>query len=92
MFSIAFLGLALYMLPGLFTAANGEQQRPGGTVFAWLDAFLLPEDAGPVVARGGASAPDQLAWGGDLNDALKQGEADEKVGLSRLHRHDLYEL
>ena len=57
MFSIAFLGLALYMLPGLFTMANGEQQRPGGTVFAWLDAFLLPEDAGPGVNPGGAPLP-----------------------------------
>jgi len=79
MFSIAFLGLALYLLPGLFTMSNGEQQRPGGTVFAWLDAFLLPEDAGPVVNPGGAPTSDRLAWGGDFNDALKQGEAEKKL-------------
>ena len=79
MFSIAFLGLALYMLPGLFTAANGEQQRPGGTVFAWLDAFLLPEDAGPVAGPGGATNSDRLAWVGDFNDALKLGEAEKKL-------------
>jgi thiol:disulfide interchange protein len=79
MFSIAFLGLALYMLPGLFTASNGEQQRPGGTLFAWIDAFLLPEDSGPVVNPIGAPASDRLAWVGDLNDALIQGEADKKL-------------
>jgi thiol:disulfide interchange protein len=79
MFSIAFLGLALYLLPALFTKSNGEQQRPGGTVFAWIDAFLLPEDAGPVVNPGGAPTSDRLAWGGDFNDALKQGEAQKKL-------------
>ncbi len=79
MFSIAFLGLALYMLPGLFTMSNGEQQRPGGTVFAWLDAFLLPEDAGPVVYPGGPPTSDRLAWGGDFNDALKEGAAEKKL-------------
>jgi thiol:disulfide interchange protein len=79
LFSIAFLGLALYMLPGLFTAANGEQQRPGGTVFAWLDAFLLPEDAGPVVGPTGAPTSDRLAWGGDLKDALRRGETEKKL-------------
>jgi thiol:disulfide interchange protein DsbD len=79
LFSIAFLGLALYMLPGLFTAANGEQQRPGGTVFAWLDAFLLPEDSGPVVGPPGAPTSDRLAWGGDLKDALRRGETEKKL-------------
>jgi thiol:disulfide interchange protein DsbD len=79
MFSIAFLGLGLYMLPGLFTMSNGEQQRPGGTVFAWLDAFLLPEDTGPVVGPGSAPTSDRLAWGGDLSSALKQGEAEKKL-------------
>jgi thiol:disulfide interchange protein len=78
LFSIAFLGLALYMLPGLFTASNGEQQRPGGTLFAWIDAFLLPQNAGPKFGPGGTSSG-QLAWVGDLNDALKQGEAEKKL-------------
>jgi thiol:disulfide interchange protein DsbD len=43
LFSLAFLGLALYLLPGLFKTSNGEQQRPTGSVFAWLDSFLLPD-------------------------------------------------
>jgi len=41
-----FLCLAFYMLPALFKySAAGEQQRPGGSIYAWIDAFLLP-DAG----------------------------------------------
>ncbi len=79
MFSIAFMGLALYMLPGLFTMSNGEQQRPGGTLFAWIDAFLLPQNAGPKVGPDGGTSSGQLAWVGDLQDALKQGEAEKKL-------------
>ena len=73
LFSVVFLSLGLYLMPGLFG------QRPDGTVFAWVDAFLLPEDTGPVVGTNGASSTDRLAWGGDLKDALKEGEAEKKL-------------
>jgi thiol:disulfide interchange protein DsbD len=44
MFSMLFLGLGLYLLPGLFTRnADGDRQRPNGTIYAWVDSFLLPE-------------------------------------------------
>jgi thiol:disulfide interchange protein len=44
MFSLLFLGLAFYLAPALFSYnAEGERQRPGGTVYAWVDSFLLPE-------------------------------------------------
>ena len=80
MFSIAFLGLALYMLPGLFTMANGEQQRPGGTVFAWLDSFLLPEETpAPLRSGPGATPSERLAWLGDLKEGLSQAEAEKKL-------------
>jgi len=81
LFSIAFFGLALYLLPGLFKTADGEQQRPQGTVFAWLDSFLLPEDAGPVAgpAKGGDAASGRLAWVGDLQDGLKQAATENKL-------------
>lgn len=81
LFSIAFFGLALYLLPGLFKTADGEQQRPQGTVFAWLDSFLLPEDAGPAAgpAKGGDAASGRLAWVGDLQDGLKQAAAENKL-------------
>jgi thiol:disulfide interchange protein DsbD len=40
---VAFLSLALYLLPALFKAGKTENQRPRGAVYAWIDAFLLPE-------------------------------------------------
>ncbi len=79
LFSLTFIGLSFYMLPALFTMSNGEQQRPGGSLFAWIDAFLLPEDAGPISGPAVASTSDRLAWGGDLTDALKQGEAEKRL-------------
>ena len=39
----AFLCLGFYMLPALFKVNSGEQQRPAGAVYAWIDAFLLPD-------------------------------------------------
>jgi thiol:disulfide interchange protein len=80
LFSIAFLGFALYLLPGLFKKDDGESQRPGGTVFAWLDSFLLPEET-PAPSRGAPGAPPsgRLAWVGDLKEGLKQAEAEKKL-------------
>jgi thiol:disulfide interchange protein DsbD len=47
MFAVAFFGLAVYLTPALFRVnAAGETQRPGGAVYAWIDAFLLPETGG----------------------------------------------
>lgn len=44
LFSAAFIGLGLYLAPALFKSGNeGTSQRPGGSVYAWVDAFLLPE-------------------------------------------------
>ena len=81
LFSIAFFGLALYLLPGLFKTADGEQQRPQGTVFAWLDSFLLPEDLPPTPApgRNGPESSSRLAWLGDLQRGLQEAQADKKL-------------
>src|SRR5205807_779093 len=39
-----FLGLELYLEPALFKVnAEGEPQRPSGTIYAWVDSFLLPD-------------------------------------------------
>ena len=47
MFSIAFLALGFYLLPALFKVnVAGESQRPVGTVYAWVDSFLLPDTVG----------------------------------------------
>jgi thiol:disulfide interchange protein len=44
LFSAAFIGLGLYLAPALLkTGSEGTPQRPGGAVYAWVDAFLLPE-------------------------------------------------
>jgi thiol:disulfide interchange protein DsbD len=40
----AFVSLGLYLMPALFkTGGNGCNQRPRGALYAWVDAFLLPE-------------------------------------------------
>jgi thiol:disulfide interchange protein DsbD len=73
LWGLAFLGLAFYILPGIFkSGADGERQRPGGVVFAWIDAFLLPEPA-----RGG-SAQGDLRWTADLPQAVNQARAARK--------------
>jgi thiol:disulfide interchange protein DsbD len=60
LFSMAFLGLGLYLMPALFKTTGGESQRPSGVVFAWFDAFLLPDH------------PKGLEWEGNLNRAVAE--------------------
>ena len=43
-----------------------RQERPDGTVFAWLDAFLLPEKS-------------EFAWVGDLRQGLQKAKAENKL-------------
>jgi thiol:disulfide interchange protein DsbD len=43
LFAMLFLAIGLYMLPALFKDASGDNQRPRGTLYAWIDSFLLPE-------------------------------------------------
>jgi hypothetical protein len=44
LFAILFLGLGFYLMPALFKVnSSGETQRPRGTIYAWVDSFLLPE-------------------------------------------------
>ena len=61
---VTFLGLAVYLTPALFKFGSGQPQRPGGAVYAWIDAFLLPE---PVEAGG-----EELPWSADLTGAVEQ--------------------
>ena len=42
-FALLFLGLALYLTPALFKGPDGKPQRPAGTVYSWVESFLLPE-------------------------------------------------
>jgi len=57
LFALAFLGLGVYLLPAVFKIAEGKGQRPAGAVYAWVDAFLLPE-------------PKRLDWNTDLHEAI----------------------
>jgi thiol:disulfide interchange protein DsbD len=68
LFALLFLGLGAYLLPGMFKTSDGTPQRPNGAVYAWIDAFLLPE-------------PKHVDWGSDLPDAVEKGRADVAKGV-----------
>jgi thiol:disulfide interchange protein DsbD len=55
LFALLFLCLGVYLIPGTL-----KGQRPTGVVFAWVDAFLLPEPGSEV----------ELPWRSDLPAAL----------------------
>jgi thiol:disulfide interchange protein DsbD len=40
---LGFLAIAAYLIPAMFKDGKGENLRPGGVVYAWIDSFLLPE-------------------------------------------------
>jgi thiol:disulfide interchange protein len=63
LFGLAFLTLAVYLTPALFRGGpSGHPNRPAGVIYAWVDAFLLPE---PVAAGG-----EGLPWSADLKGAV----------------------
>lgn len=59
-----FLSMAFYLTPALFAVGpHGEKQRPRGSIFAWVDSFLLPDSSEAV-------RPGEQNWVGDLKYAL----------------------
>lgn len=74
LFGVLTVTLAVYLLPALFTKApDGTKQRPAGMIYAWVDAFLLPEpSAAEVLNKGG------VAWSGDLLRSLEDARAKGK--------------
>jgi thiol:disulfide interchange protein DsbD len=65
----AFLCLAFYMLPAMFKfGSEGEQQRPAGAVYAWIDSFLLPEP----------NINGKLAWSGNLRRAVVEAQEEAR--------------
>jgi thiol:disulfide interchange protein len=58
---LGFLGLSVYLTPALLKTGT----RPAGVVFAWVDAFLLP-DAGS-----------DLPWSADLTGTLARAKQDK---------------
>jgi thiol:disulfide interchange protein len=71
LFALAFIGLGLYLLPATFKTAKG-QQRPGGVVFNWVDAFLLPDPSS-------AGSEDELPWNSDLPAVVESARKENKL-------------
>jgi thiol:disulfide interchange protein DsbD len=75
LFGFLFLSLGFYLMPALFESTpQGENQRPHGAVYAWIDSFLLPE---PSEGAG------ELTWSGDLPKAIDAARA-AGTGTSKL--------
>ena len=70
----AFLSLGVYLTPAMFRSGpEAERQRPSGALYAWVDAFLLPEPG-----------PGDLPWSIDLKTAITDTNTDrEKTGRPR---------
>jgi thiol:disulfide interchange protein len=62
LWSFVFLGLGFYLLPGLFGSAEAKNQ-PSGKIYAWVDAFLLPD-----------KVADSMKWHGFLPPALNEAK------------------
>jgi thiol:disulfide interchange protein DsbD len=65
LFALAFLGLAVYLAPALFTGHDGKRQRPSGAVYAWVEAFLLPDTL-------------EEGWRTDLKDTIEAAKQSGK--------------
>ena len=81
-----FLTLAFYLAPALFKGSGGEQQRPHGKIFEWLDSFILPDpsDATIQVAEsnpgaGKSAFSGRLTWVGKLDAGLQQAKEKDKL-------------
>jgi thiol:disulfide interchange protein len=67
LFALVALGLAVYLIPALF--GGKDRNRPGGTVYAWVDSFLLPEPSAAEVVGS------DLPWSPDLRRAIDDARA-----------------
>lgn len=67
--ALAAFGVAIHFLPALFGSGPRERNRPAGVVYAWVDAFLLPEPSAAEVVGS------DLPWSGDLRRALDNARA-----------------
>lgn len=69
---VAFLGFSVYMVPALFKIGHGESNRPAGVIYAWVNAFLLPE---PSEAGG-----EGLPWSADLPGSVDRITKEKRAG------------
>ncbi len=70
--SLVFLGLGLYLLPGLIG------QVPRGKVYEQVSEFLLPDAPSAFNASGGAGGP-QLVWHSDVDAALALAKRENRL-------------
>jgi hypothetical protein len=68
MTAMVFIALGIYLTPAIFKRADGNPQRQAGTIYEWIEAFLLPD-----------ATKSDLAWSAQLHDALKTAEKDNKL-------------
>lgn len=61
LFAVIFLALALHLVPALFKDGHGANQRPHGTIYAWVDSFLLPDAKSAKEEPSSADLPTTLA-------------------------------
>jgi thiol:disulfide interchange protein DsbD len=66
LFSLAFLGLGLYLAPGLTKNDEGDNHRPTGSVYAWVASFLLPDGS-------------KLPWVGNLAAGLENAKQKQQL-------------
>jgi thiol:disulfide interchange protein DsbD len=88
LFSLSFLTLGIYLFPGMFKDQNDRSLKPKGTIYAWTQAFLLPDEAS--------------TWNSDFFGAMAQSERENKplfidfTGVTcsncKLNEHNVFEL
>jgi len=66
LFSLAFLGMGIYFLAGLTKNEEGENHRPSGSIYAWVESFLLPDGS-------------NLPWKGNLAASLEEAKGSQKL-------------
>jgi len=59
LFGLLSITVGIYLIPGMFSSGH-ERQRPAGTIYAWVDAFLLPEPG------------NDLEWSSDLLSTIER--------------------
>jgi thiol:disulfide interchange protein DsbD len=84
LFSLTFISLGFYLLPGLFKNEEGESQRPRGEVYAWVESFLLTDvktnSGGPREGgSNGQARSNRLYWHHKLDDALAEAKRQQKL-------------
>jgi len=62
---LIFISLGVYFLPAIFKNSKGENQRPAGVVYSWVDSFLLPEPG-----------EEDLPWSANLKGTIDAARAD----------------